>query len=612
MKPEQLGPYRIGRKLGRGGMGTVYEGTNLETGEPAAVKVLSAALGQEPDFRHRFETEIETLRKLNHPNIVRLFGFGQHDEQLFYAMELVDGTSFEEELRGGRRFDWREVTNIGIDICHALRHAHDRGIIHRDIKPANLLVTREGQVKLSDFGIARLFGNARVTSAGSVMGTVEYMAPEQADARPVDPRTDLYSLGAVLFALLAGRPPLVADSIPEMLGKQRYELPEPVGKFATGVPDELQQIIAQLLEKEPDARVPNAMLLARRLRTVRRALSLAEESSDTGFGLEGPDGPKADIASADIPATRALSGEFDEQPVDEPAPDDSAPNDAELPETRHTDAFRQDHPDVDSDDQPQVVEPPKPSGHFTAIDQDELDRIEIPSEPRAAWVSPHTWVLALALMTVGLTVWYFLQPPSADRLYDRISSRAANGFAGSLRAAEDDIREFQVRFPRDSRTGQLREYEREIELRRLQNRFDRRIKGVAGSERQLPIERDYLEAMRYLKLDPELGATKLQSLIDLYDHRTDMSGPTGRCLELARRQLRQVRQQLDESAPDRLLLVQGRLDRADKLDATDPAMAKAMREAVVELYQRKPWAVEAVSRAKAALSAENGAVEKEE
>ncbi len=604
MKPEQLGPYRIGRKLGRGGMGTVYEGSNTETGEPAAVKVLSAALGQEPDFRYRFETEIETLRKLNHPNIVRLFGFGRHGEQLFYAMELVDGTSFEEELRGGRRFDWREVANIGIDICDALRHAHDRGIIHRDIKPANLLATREGEVKLSDFGIARLFGNARVTSAGSVMGTVEYMAPEQADSRPVDPRTDLYSLGAMMFALLAGRPPLLADSIPEMLRKQRYEIPEPVGKFATGVPDELEQIIAQLLEKEPEGRVPNAMLLARRLRTVRRALTLAEESPDTGFGLEGADEPQAEIASADVPATRALSGEFDEQPVDEAPPDQ-----AEVPETRHTDAFRREHADADSadeasDDQPRVVESPDASGHFTAIGRDELDQIEIPPEPRTAWVSPQTWVLALALMTVGLTVWYFLQPPSADRLHQRIGERTADGSAGSLRAAEDDIREFLMRFPRDARVGQLREYEREIELGRLQRRLDLRIKGLARSKRQLPIERDYLEAMQYLQLDPELGVKRLKSLIDLYDHRTDMSGPTGRCLELARRQLRQVRQQLEESAPDRIVLVQDRLDRADKLDATDPATARKMREAVVELYERKPWAVEAVRRAKAALAAE--------
>ena len=159
MQIERLGPYQIVGKLGRGGMGTVYEAVNLETGEPAAVKLLSAALAEEEGFRGRFEAEIETLRKLNHPNIVKLFGFGEEDARLFYAMELIDGNSLEEELGRGRRFDWREVVRMVIEICRALRHAHDRGVIHRDIKPGNLLLASNGQVKLSDFGIARLFGN---------------------------------------------------------------------------------------------------------------------------------------------------------------------------------------------------------------------------------------------------------------------------------------------------------------------------------------------------------------------------------------------------------------------------------------------------------------------
>ena len=139
-------------------MGAVYRAVNVETDEPAAVKILSASLADDADFRQRFEAEIETLRKLRHPNIVRLFGFGEEEGQLFYAMELVEGNSLEQELQNGRRFDWREVAQIGLEMCRALRHAHDRGIIHRDIKPANLLLAVEGHVKLSDFGIARLFG----------------------------------------------------------------------------------------------------------------------------------------------------------------------------------------------------------------------------------------------------------------------------------------------------------------------------------------------------------------------------------------------------------------------------------------------------------------------
>ena len=214
MQLDQLGPYRIGRQIGRGGMGTVYQGTNLETGQPAAIKVLSPRLAVEEGFRDRFETEIATLKKLKHPNIVRLYGFGEQDGHLYYAMELVEGTNLEDELQAGRRFNWRETTQIGIKLARALKHAHDHGVIHRDLKPANLLLTPDDDVKLADFGIARLFGNTRLTSDGGLIGTAEYMAPEQADGRPVTYQCDLYSLGGVLFALLAGRPPFTGARSP--------------------------------------------------------------------------------------------------------------------------------------------------------------------------------------------------------------------------------------------------------------------------------------------------------------------------------------------------------------------------------------------------------------
>ncbi len=274
MQIERLGPYQIVGKLGRGGMGTVYEAVNLETGEPAAVKLLSAALAQEEGFRERFEAEIETLRKLNHPNIVRLFGFGEQDEQLFYAMELIDGNSLEEELSRGRRFDWREVVRIAIEICRALRHAHDRGVIHRDIKPGNLLLASNGQIKLSDFGIARLFGNTRLTSAGSVLGTAEYMAPEQAAGKPVDQRADLYSLGAVMYVLLARRPVFRGKSLGEVLYKQQFETPEPLRQHNDDVPEELQRIILQLLEKDPARRIANATILGRCFEAMQHAMPL--------------------------------------------------------------------------------------------------------------------------------------------------------------------------------------------------------------------------------------------------------------------------------------------------------------------------------------------------
>ena len=194
MALEILGPYRIGDPIGRGGMGTVYRGVNEETGKSAAVKVLSSVLYNDDTFRERFEAEIETLKTLSHPNIVQLYGYGKEDGHLFYAMELVEGTSLEEELQNGRRFQWREATHIGIEVCRALKHAHDCGVIHRDLKPANLLLNDQDQIKLADFGIAKLFGYTQMTAQGATLGTADYMAPEQGlDSHEVDTRASRWA-----------------------------------------------------------------------------------------------------------------------------------------------------------------------------------------------------------------------------------------------------------------------------------------------------------------------------------------------------------------------------------------------------------------------------------
>lgn len=617
MKIEQLGPYRIGRELGQGGMGTVFEGLNLETGQRAAVKLLAAPLAQEEDFRERFEAEIETLKKLNHPNIVRLFGFGRQDQHLFYAMELVDGNSLEHELGQGRRFDWREVTRIGIETCRALRHAHDRGVIHRDIKPGNLLMAGSGQVKLSDFGIARLFGNTRLTSAGSVLGTAEYMAPEQAEGRPVSPRSDLYSLGAVMYVLLARRPLFRGDSLLEVLQKQRFEQPDPVSDHTPDVPAALEQIISQLLEKDPERRIPNPSVLARQLEEMQRALSLGP-GSEEAFTTETPGGSAGRVGVARAPADggsrNPLPGRLPPTRLaDEPlaqasavrrpseagceSPFEGGPPAAGLPETRATAAFK-------GLDKPGAAEEEEAGRHFTAVAEEDLDRVEIQPDSHAL-ISLQTWALAAGLIAVGLTVWYFLQPPSADALHRRITARTAGGKIGSLLQAESDIEKFLGLYPKDPRCEQLQRSMTEIELDHLEGRLERLAKGVPIGEKgenPVPIQRAYVEAISYSRLDPELGMAKLQALIDLYDHRDDTSGPTAQCVELARRRLARMREQLGQPTGEYLPLVQERLDHAQQLSRSDPQRARAMYRAVIELYQHKPWAAEAVSRAREALA----------
>lgn len=601
MHPERLGPYRVVQMLGRGGMGAVYEGINDETGEQAAVKVLSSSLSNEEGLRQRFEAEIETLRKLRHPNVVRLFGYGEQEGILYFAMELVKGRSLEQEIRAGRKFDWREIARMGIDLCRALRHAHDRGIIHRDIKPANLLLSTDGTVKLSDFGIARLFGYSGLTAAGNVVGTVEYMAPEQADGRPVGPRSDLYSLGGVFYTLLAGRPPFRARSLAEMLDKQRNAVPELVRHFAPDTPVEFEAIIQQLLEKDPEKRVSTAMLLARRLEAMLRALTLKYEERDGQFELTDPDGqPERPPVSA-LGPTRVVEPPSPTAPTEVSVP--SSPR--QLPETRATSAFKVFASGADSEEPPAVqdqaesAESTKSSGQFTVVLEEELDKVEHEDEPPPL-VSLHTWILAVSLVAVGLAAWYLLQPPTADALYDRITRTIQDGSINSLRDAEPDIQNFLVRYSSDSRAPQLREYMEEIELAKLEGAFNLRAKGLRSTGRLSPIERAHLDAVRYLESDPDLCIQKLRALLDLYGSRATAGGDA-LTLNLARRQLEGLERQIIIAAPDQIAVLEERLNAADSVEQTDPAQARKMRTAVIELYGGKSWAADVVRRAEQAL-----------
>ncbi len=607
----QLGPYRLSRQLGHGGMGIVHEGVNVETGESAAVKILSASLAGEEGFRYRFETEIETLRKLRHPNIVRLFGFGEEGEFLFYAMELVDGKSLDQVLRSGYRFHWPEAAEIGIAMCGALRHAHDRGIIHRDIKPANLLLTADGTVKLSDFGIAKLFGHGRMTAVGSVLGTIDYMAPEQADGQPAGPRADLYSLGGVLYTLLAGRPPFTARSLPEMLDKHRSAVPDPIRKYCLDVPPEFEAAIAQLLEKSPRDRVANATILGRRLQAMLEARSSTDETllvkpegEEEGFDLHSGETELTEAPQKEQPDTRTRPKIVD-LPATQVAP--VVPQDS-LEQTKLTSAFDAlSKADAGSTggDGPTVAE--KPRSRFVPVGEDELDQRDEDEPDSRALISLQTWALAAGLIGVGLLIWYALRPPDVETLYRRITDVTAHGSIDSYRDASADMQRFLELYGSDSRAELLRGHLAEIELDGLESKLERQAAREIGSDEILTFKRDYVEAIKYARLDPELGIVKLRAFFNLYSNQTDISvpvdisSPRGQCLELARRRLRKLQGQVAQISDDRLSLIRARLDRADTIAETDPDGARLIREAAVELYGGKPWAEEAVSRAQEAL-----------
>ncbi len=266
--PSSIGPFSITRILGRGGMGVVYEGVD-NNGQRAAIKTILAHYASEPSIRKRFEAEIDALMRLNHPNIVRILGYGSSDNgDLFYAMEMVDGMDLEHAVPRGRTILWMAAIKLILEICKGLKIAHDRGIIHRDLKPANVLCTADGKVRLTDFGIARIFGSENETVAGSVLGTAEYMSPEQAASEKVDARADIYAVGGILYRLVAGRPPLIGRNVTELLQKQREIMPDPLSTYTLALPPELDQLVNDLLEKNPAKRPPNMTALIRRFQNI--------------------------------------------------------------------------------------------------------------------------------------------------------------------------------------------------------------------------------------------------------------------------------------------------------------------------------------------------------
>jgi len=277
---DAIGQYRIEEKLGQGGMGIVYKCRDVETGRPSAVKVLPLQLASDPVFFQRFKREVITLRRLDHPNIVRIYGQGVHDGAPYYAMEYVEGVSLETLLRDEGKLDPVRAIEIIRPCVEALSHSHNMGVIHRDIKPANIMLTADGDVKVMDFGIAKVLDATRMTATMGVLGTVEYMSPEQAQGRHVDARTDIYSLGVVLYRCLTGRLPITGATPSEVLLKLRTHQIDPPDAWAPDLPKNLSELVMRLLEKDREKRIESARALLRELDRVERQI----RSGITGRG----------------------------------------------------------------------------------------------------------------------------------------------------------------------------------------------------------------------------------------------------------------------------------------------------------------------------------------
>jgi serine/threonine-protein kinase len=258
MSGDTIGNYRLVREIGAGGMGTVYEALDLMLERTVAIKMLRPEIAGQPELVERFRTEAVTLAKLNHPAIATLYALIREEGRLAMVMEFVRGRSLDSVLAGAGRLDTALAAHLICQTLEGIAHAHSQSVLHRDIKPGNIMLTGERDVKVTDFGIARILGAARMTRAGNVIGTLEFIAPERIRGDEEDPRSDLYSAGVVLFELLAGRLPFLCDTDFSLMQAHLQEPPPTLASLGVPCPPPIQAVLGKALAKDPKERFQSA------------------------------------------------------------------------------------------------------------------------------------------------------------------------------------------------------------------------------------------------------------------------------------------------------------------------------------------------------------------
>ncbi len=268
---KSVGRYEILGKIGHGGMGTVFKAFDPVLQRIVAVKVISGQLDNNPEVRERFFREARSAGQLSHKNIVVVYDLGEQDQQPYLAMEFLEGENIESRVRRAGRMRFGRVLRLASEICEGLEHAHIHGVLHRDIKPANLFLTDSGSVKILDFGLARLV-SSELTHTQSVVGTANYMSPEQVRGERIDQRADIFSIGVVLYELLSGRRAFSGDSFATIIFKILQEAPEPLHSFDDTIPPPLVEIVDRALAKSRDERYPSVGELLRDLVICQQSL----------------------------------------------------------------------------------------------------------------------------------------------------------------------------------------------------------------------------------------------------------------------------------------------------------------------------------------------------
>ena len=294
--------YRLDRKIGTGGMADVWLAEDTELDRKVAVKILHDNFAQDSEFVQRFQREAQAAAGLQHPNVVGIFDRGAFDGTYFIAMEYVDGPSLKDLVKGG--MSPKDAIDFTRQILNAARFAHRKGIVHRDLKPQNVLIDDEGRARVADFGIARAGESSDITATGSVMGTAQYISPEQAQGKETTPRSDIYSIGVILYEALTGRVPFQGDSAVAVALKQVSEAPRRPGAINPNVPPALDAVVMRALAKDPDARFKDADAFLKALDAAEKAPDTPRPQDTAAYAAVSPEGV------ADIPGDEVVEEEF--------------------------------------------------------------------------------------------------------------------------------------------------------------------------------------------------------------------------------------------------------------------------------------------------------------
>jgi serine/threonine protein kinase len=613
-------------------MGAVFQATDPSTGQTVAIKTLLQHLADDEAVRRRFQSEIDTLMNLRHPGIARMLAFGEQEGVPFFAMEFVEGRTLEELLRSGRRFSWRETAAVTTEILRSLKYAHDHGVVHRDLKPANLMFPPAPSgggfhVKLTDFGIARLYGETGHTRSGSVVGTPEYMSPEQAGDLPVDHRADIYCLGLVMVAMMTGGPPF-RGPLRDVLEYQRTRRPPRIATLVPDLPPPLDDLIDRMLDKTAANRPANAAVVAHALAEILATVpppvprqpatihaSSAQAPPDRGAPTVAVEPPDLGPAKAKA-GSRAAGGPHDTTI----AIDMAAPPPHARPTLMET-----------GQEQPS-------SGRSSFTTVESVARSSRDREARAhrMRIVVGSLVAVVTVTGVGIATWSVVSNmlwPSAESQYDRIL--AVSGNPQDLRDPCSLIKAFLEQHPDDPRAASVREWGREEALERLAKLSRHRFPAYAPKSED---ERLYLDAIRSIAADPAAAVQKLRDLVG--DPTTPrpaakVSASSDPCAavknpdpsmwrELARRELELVEPlvQLDEKTKREgkkleMARANGMLQQAARYqrEVDDPTTAAARRvvaitrrhhllQEIVETYADKPLCAEVVAEARKLLAAD--------